>query len=149
MPRFTFPLQAVLEQRVRIEQDRQRIVAELELLRLKFEQQIRSCQRQIEAEQLGQREALASGDLLGARFQAAATLRLDAEAQRYVIELAGVHRRLESARAELLEAMKARKAVELLKERRFEDWRQQQARLEAAANDEISTMQAARRERYE
>ena len=85
---------------------------------------------------------LQAADMRGVRFQAGAATRLIASAQRAVLELAGVHKRLEAARAVLLEATKRRKAVELLKERRFEEWQQEQARREAAATDEIAVMRA-------
>ena len=71
--------------------------------------------------------------------------RLAGTAQRTVLELAGLLRRLESARAELLEAAKRRKAVELLKDRRFEEWRSDQNRRELAAVDELAVMAAGRR----
>lgn len=147
MARFIFTLQAVLEQRERMEQQRQRVVAELEVERLRLEGMVRECQRGIVAERESQRRHLGAGDLGAARSQAAAAARLDTRAQRIVVELAGLCKRLEAARAELLEASKARKAVELLKQHRYEEWRREQERRDAAAIDELAVMQAARKER--
>lgn len=128
-----------------IEQQKQKAVAELEAQRVRLEERIRECQRSIAAEKAGQRSMLGSADILGARQQASAALRLMVAAQRTAIELAGVHKRLEAARAELLEAAKRRKAVELLRERRLDEWKQDMDRREAAALDELSVMRAARK----
>lgn len=146
MARFRFSLQAVLQQREWIEIERQRAVAALEDQRLRLENQIRQCHRAIVAERIEQGGFLSQGDLRSARLQAAAAQGLDAAARRAVLELAGVHQRLETARAQLVEAMKERKAVELLRQRRLDEWNLQQNRRDAAAVDEIAIMQAARKE---
>jgi flagellar FliJ protein len=143
--KFRFRLQAVLDHREMVEQQKQKAVAELEGHRVRLEERIRECQRSIAAEKAGQRSMLGSADILGARRQASAALRLMVAAQRTAIELAGVHKRLEAARAELLEAAKRRKAVELLRERRLDEWKQDMDRREAAALDELSVMRAARK----
>lgn len=146
MPRFRFKLQAVLDHREMLEQQKQKAVAELEMSRVRLEGVIRGCQEGIVAERSDMRQRLTAGDVHGARRQSAAATRLKAAADRAVLELAGVHRRLERARAELIAATKARKAVELLKERRFEAWRYEQQRQELAANDELAVMAAGRKE---
>ncbi len=142
MARFRFALEAVLQHRLRLEQEQQRVVAELESSRANLEGTIRSCQDGLVRERTEMRTLLESSDIRGAKFQSGAASRLIATAQRAVLELAGIHKRLETARATLLEATKSRKAVELLKERRFEEWRYQQARREAEAIDEIAVMRA-------
>lgn len=146
MARFRFELEAVLDHRERIEQQKQRSVAELETQRLRLERTIREYQRAIADERLQQRDLLRLGHVMDARAQAGATVRLAAAAQRSVIELSGVHARLQVARAELLEAAKRRKAVDLLKERRLEQWKLGQDRREAAAMDELAVMKAGRNE---
>lgn len=143
MARFRFELEAVLQHRIRLEQEQQRVVAELETSRAALESAIRSCQDGLVRERAEMRAVLAANDIRGARFQAGAATRLVGSAQRAVLELAGVHKRLEGARAMLLEATKRRKAVELLKDRRFEEWRQLQAKREAEAIDEMAVMRAA------
>lgn len=146
MARFRFQLQAVLDHRVRIEEQHQRVVMELEAKRVALEDTIRSCQQGLEAERAETRTLLRAADIRGARFQAGAASRFVATAQRAVLELAGVHKRLESARAALLEAAKQRKAVELLKEHRYEEWRSQLNRRENAELDELAVMRAGRAE---
>lgn len=144
MPRrFVFGLQSLLEQRRRIEQEHQRRVAVLETDRLRLEERLREIQGQVSA---------AKGELRGrlgdsgtrvvvrdVRFQAGATLALLVQAQSAALELAGVLKRLEAARGELLRATTARKAVQLLKDRRYAQWRAEVEKREAQANDEIGT----------
>lgn len=144
MPRFRFQLQAVLDHRQRHEREHQRIVAELERQRVALENMIRGCQEGLTQEREHMRSMLATADMRGARQQVAAAARLSTQAQRAVLELAGLHKRLDAARAALLEATKRRKAVELLKERRFEEWTQAQNKKEADTIDEMAVMRAAR-----
>ena len=78
------------------------------------------------------------------RRQASTALDLVARAQQAVLRLAGVHKQLDVARLELLEATTRRKAVESLKDKRFEEWKAEQARKENAALDEWVVMRASR-----
>src|SRR5690349_7684996 len=133
MARFRFQLETVLRHRRMIEREKQSAVAELETQRVRLENGIRDCQRAVAREKGELTGRLTEADLRGARWQAAAAMRLIAAAQRAALELAGVLKRLEFARADLLEAAKRRKAVELLRERRFEEWRLDQNRREMAA----------------
>lgn len=145
MPGFVFGLQPVLEQREREEQACQRRVAELERARVELEEEIRGCQRRIEQERADLREHLAAAshapvDLASARLQANASLHHVARAQQAVVKLAGVHRQLDKARLELLEAATRRKAVELLRDKRRDAWEREQDRREAAAMDEMAVI---------
>lgn len=155
MARFRFKLEALLEQRRRLEKDRQRLVAEAERERLAIEQRLRACQRAISASKADLRDALvgpvpsmgapgAGVDVHSVRLQAGASFHLAAEAQRLAIALSGAHRRWEAARRALLEAARDRKAVETLRDRRFEEWKREQARAETAAVDELVVMRAGR-----
>jgi flagellar FliJ protein len=146
---FRFQLEVVLRHRKNIEQQKQRAVAELEVQRVRLENLIRQCQEGIARERAELKTRLSEADLRGARWQAAASMRLVTAARRAALELAGVHKRIEAARAELLEAAKRRKAVELLKERRFEEWRQMEARRDLAAVDELAVMAAGRKEEWQ
>jgi flagellar export protein FliJ len=149
--RFIFQLEAVLKQRLAIEREKQLAVAALERERTGLEDLIRSYQRDLTQERQELRDQLAAEreggtllDLRGVRFQAGAALRMVTLAQRAVLRLAGTHKKLDAARLELLEATTRRKAVETLKERRLEEWRQEQKRREGAAADELNVMFAAR-----
>lgn len=146
MARFRFRLQPVLDQRGAIEKERQRAVAELERERLALEREIADRQRSVAAHHDLTRAMLGAGGVavLDARREASAAARDAALARRAALKLAGVHQRLVPARAALLQAARARKAVELLRERRYEQWRVDEARREAAQGDELAVMRAGR-----
>ena len=147
MARFRFRLEPLLRARRSTEQTHQRAVAELERRRRTLEEHLRSAQDRIAS---GKREQ--TGRLVGAldvsalRSQAGWTIQHLRQAQRLLLELAGTHRRLEEARSKLIEATKQRRAVELLRERRFSEWKRRIAKAEDAALDELSVQSAARKE---
>lgn len=148
MAKFVFQLEPVLRQRKAVEREKQLGVAELERERLAIEGEIREIQSQIRGEKDLMREQLSPGsgavDLRGARMQAGAQLRLVLAAQQAVIRLAGVHRKIDAARVGLIAATKARRAVELLRDRRFEQWKLEQQAREAAMLDEIAVVRGGR-----
>ncbi len=152
MAKFRFNLQPVLDQRERIERDRKLMVARVQSERAALENQLRDFQGAISAQKGDLRAAMTGdgadgGTVIDAaklRVQAHASLTLQVKAQRVVLQLAGLHRRLEVARAALATAAKDRRAVEVLKERRFARWKAEQDRRAATALDEIVTSRAAR-----
>lgn len=152
MGAFVFPLERVLEHRRREEDARRAAVGALERQRLHLELQIRGRQRAIDDAKRDLRDALAGAregagdrgallDVPSARLQAGATIHEAARAQQLALELAGVHLRLRKARAELLQATTRRKAVELLRRRRYDRWLREQTRRENAAMDEMGAAQ--------
>ena len=160
MARFVFELQAVLEQRCRTERDRQREVADLERRRLELEGRLRAVVRGMGQEQEELRRVLAGTaggekagpvvrlDALGmaaVRRQAEASLRLVRAGDACGIELAGVRRQLDRARERLGEAVARRRAVELLRDRRYEEWKREQEKLEASEMDDLNNARTARR----
>lgn len=153
MARFVFELEALLRQRLHAEKAQMTLVAEIEHERMAIESEIRACQRSIVeekrdlAERLGT-ERVGGGhavDLRAVRVQANASLHLIGKAQRSVIRLKGVHDRLDVARLELLDRTTKRRAIEMLKEKRYEAWKREQARLEQAEQDEMAVMRHGRR----
>lgn len=142
--RFIFKLQPVLEQRERLERDHQIRVAALERQRLDLEDRLRTIQARIDLSKADLRSRLHPSPqsalviVRDVRMQAGASIALLAQAQGVAIELAGVLRRLEAARAELFAAAAARKAVQLLKDRRYALWRSEQEKRDALATDEIA-----------
>ncbi|MEM1424855.1 MAG: hypothetical protein AAGH64_12750 [Planctomycetota bacterium] len=156
MKGFRFRLQPVLEQRERAERERELDVARLEKERLTLERKLRE-QRGFIGESKGAlREALGAGvdgsvreggarvnpSLL--RLQATNAMHLNFRAHQTVLGLAGLHTRLERARALLAEAARDRRAIELLKEKRREAWEREAARKERVDQDELVTARAAR-----
>ena len=145
MPRrFQFRLQPVLEQRERIEQEQQRRVAEIESERLRHEQTLRTIQAELAQARDGLRARLqqpgAEAGFASVRWQANASLHTTIRAQRAAIELAGTLRRLESARAELLKATADRKAVQMLKDKRYAEFQTEMRRRESGELDELMVM---------
>jgi flagellar FliJ protein len=147
MARFVFKLQPVLEQRERIERDKQLAVAEVERERTTLENRIRKCQQMMDDEKLALRDALGADgrvDLQSVKMQAGATLGHHLDAHRAVLELAGVLKRLETTRTELIDASASRKAVELLKDRAYEEYKQELNARESRELDEMAVMRHAR-----
>lgn len=145
MAKFRFKLDPVLTMRERIERDRQSELAVIQTERQKLEHQIRDIQDQIRAGKDEWRASLSGQvDARIARQTAVSSLHLQARAQRLVLQLAGVHKRLETARLALVEASRERRAVELLKERRRSEWERAISRAEDAAVDDLAVIRAAR-----
>lgn len=147
MPRFVFKLQPVLDQREREERDKQLAVALLDRERLALESRIRMFQGMIEDERATLSSALGTGqqvDLQAVKMQAGATLRHHFDAQKTVLELAGVFNRLTIARQELMQAAARRKAVELLRDQQLDAYKKKIDRKESHELDEMSVMRFAR-----
>lgn len=140
MARFRFTLQPVLNMREREEQSHQRIVSEIQRTRVELEDRIRRYQSHIEDERRMLREQLVgSADLVGARRQANATVFMTHQADVAVLELAGVHARLASAKKGLARATGRRRAIESLRERQFDAWRGAMNRAEQQELDEMAS----------
>ena len=156
MKHFRFKLQPVLEQRERVERERELDVARLEKERVELERRLTTQQGFISASKGALREALGAGvdasvrdggarvnpSLL--RLQATNAVHLNFRAHQTVLGLAGLHTKLEQARARLAEAARDRRAIELLKEKRLEAWKKERGRKERVAQDELVTSRAAR-----
>ena len=125
------------------EQAHQRTVAEIERERLALEDTLRRHQEHLSEGKSSLRSNLVgridSGTL---RMHAAASLGVMRAAQRIVLELAGVHRKLDVARAQLIESARQRRAVEILRERRYRQWQTEINKAEADALDELAVIAA-------
>jgi flagellar export protein FliJ len=143
MPRFVFKLQPVLDQRQREERDQMLVVSELERERLALESRIRGCQQMMSDERRELTQTLGVGervDLQAVKMQAGASLRHNFDAQRAVLELAGVFKRLEAERAELVRVSARRKAVEMLRDQQREAFERALDRRETHELDEMSVL---------
>ncbi len=148
MRRFRFKLQPVLEQRERVEREKQLAVAEVEREKTRLENQIRRCQQMMDDEKRTLRDTLGAGtggvDLQSVKLQASATLGHHLDAHRAVLELAGVYTKLEQARKALVQASSAKKAVELLKDRALQAHNDEIKSSEARELDELAVMRHTR-----
>ena len=84
-------------------------------------------------------------DLSSLRMHAATSIAAMRKAQRIVLQLAGVHKRLEAARSELAQAMKARRVIEILRERRLQEWMALREKTEVNELDELAVIAVARK----
>lgn len=148
MARFVFELEAVLELREREEDAARREVAAIERERVDLEGRLRAVREGIERERDEVRRGLAAGGVAieDVRRQSTAAFALDARARDLVLQIAGTHARLSRARETLKAASARRKGVELLRDRRYEQWRRDLARAEASEQDELTVMRAGRTE---
>lgn len=147
MAKFRFNLDPLLRMRHRAEREKQAALAAAQQERLTLEDAVREMQARIVGERDELRAVLAGGravDLGAAKLQASASLNAVARTQQLALKLAGAHRRVEHARQELLEAARQRRAVELLREKRFEAWKSEQAQRENSAIDELAIMSGTR-----
>jgi flagellar FliJ protein len=145
MAKFVFRFESLLRHRRHIEDARQRELAQHLRGRMILDGQLRSMQQSIRdsKHQLG--ASLVGRVNLGdiqqfARYSGHTTLR----ARQIVEKLAEVERQVESARAQLLEATRQRKALELLRDKHLAAWRKEQQRREDLELDEIATQAFAR-----
>lgn len=150
MTRFSFELEPVLRLRLQEEREKQRAVAEIEMERRRLEDHLRSQQAHVAAGKRELRDALTGAlDMVSLREQARASIHVERHGRATVMKLAGLHQRMEKARAELIEATRARRAMELLREKRLAVWQDEQRRLEQNTMDELAVQRAARREMHQ
>lgn len=143
---FRFKLDAVLQHRRRIEDERQRELAQLLRERMILETQLRSLQDNIVSDKRTMAHALqGSVDVPRIRQQGAHVQQVVLRVQQIAGKLLGLARQVEQARSKLAEATRDRKAIELLYQRQYERWRQEQQRREAAEMDELATQAYGRR----
>jgi len=151
MPGFRFELERLLEHRRRTERQQQRVVGELEQQRAALERDLNRAQTSIVENKSDLRQALHPGederadegasrrvDVRAVRLQASSSLRMVMRAREAALGLAGAQRRLEQAREQLRQVSAQRRAVEALKQRRYEAWLRRRERRETVAQDEIA-----------
>ena len=146
MPAFRFKLQPVLEQRRRTERDRQRELAELLTRKRELEAQLRTEQQTIHDDKAAMADRLVGRvDVSRIRQHASHVGQVTIRARRAAGELMTLHQRIEGARSSLLEATRARRAVELLRDRQYRRWLAEEQRREAAEQDELAMQSYGRR----
>ncbi|MBL9147460.1 MAG: flagellar export protein FliJ [Phycisphaerae bacterium] len=144
MAKFRFPLDPLLRQRQREEDALKRELGALEFARREIEDRLSARQAEIAGGKASLRSALVGRlDLSTLRQQATATVAVDRLARRTVIDLAGHLQKIERARAALVEAARRRRAIEMLRERRLEEWKAARDRAETTFLDELATSRAA------
>lgn len=147
MARFVFSLEPVLKARRRSEETFQRDVAGIERERMRLEEILRGHQRNLVSNKDVLRDGLTGLiEVRDLRLQANSSLQVMRRAQQIVLELAGVYKRLEAARTRLIEASRRRRAIEFVRDRRYEQWKAALNKAETAALDELAVIAAAHKE---
>jgi flagellar biosynthesis chaperone FliJ len=160
---FRFELETVLEQRRLEERRRMKALGALERERLALEQRVRGARELIAEGREALRQRLGgnpaperpgagvsggpagvpggvSVDVRSVRLQLNAALHAEVSLRRLATEMAGLQRRIDAARRDLMQAVIARRAVEALRERRYRAWRAEQTRRELAEQDDLMVM---------
>ena len=139
MPRSRLPFDGLLQSRRHAEVQEQRRVATHERERLALEDRMDDVRRAIAASRAAMRDALTGVvDAQMLRLHAASiNVRLQEQA-RLLTELAALHKRLRSARQSLTEASRARRAIELMRERYVRRWHVLIAKTDAEALDHLA-----------
>lgn len=139
MAHFVFKLESLLNHRRHLEDDCQRELAKHLRQRMILQNELRLIQQNI----VESKHALGRG-LAGrvdmdqvsqfARFSG----QVQSRAMAMVRRLAGVEKSIETSRQRLLEATRARKALELLRQRQLEEFKRRHLRREMFEQDEIA-----------
>lgn len=139
MPRFLFKLEPVLDQRKRIEQDKQRLLAIRSARLLELENELKRMDEKLRhaAEELRRNHLTGPIDLSFLTAHRRFLGGMQREGLALAHQIAQQHQVVDEARRQLFEAAKRRKAIARLRERHFERWRQDLARREQAELDEI------------
>jgi flagellar export protein FliJ len=149
MPRFRFTLDRLLDRRLKEEEARKLALSKIEGHRRSLEDALRERQREISAGRDEWRTQLVGPvDPAALRHHAGASVGLLRKAQRTVLELAGLEKSLARARQDLTEAARARRVLEILRERRLAAFKADEARRERDQLDEFA-QEIARRAKLE
>ncbi len=150
MKRFSFSLQSILELRERDEEDAKLALAEKEgeLVRCKREmEELKIDLQKFQQAQKDQRVGGQSVQELSYSVHWRNKLKLDMVYKGQ--EMHEVMSDIDSARAVLIEATKKRKGMELLRDKKFEEWKKERNRKDQSFLDELATNAHIRKKRSE
>lgn len=139
MAKFRFQFEPVLFQRRAEEDSCQRDLAKSLRTRMILCDQLRQLQQDITVQKRQLSGALVGRvDMERVAHFACYSGQTTHRAHTLVVRLAGVEKQIEAARLRLLEATRARKAMEILRDRRYQQWKTQIERREVAQLDELA-----------
>lgn len=136
MPRFTFKLEAVLEQRKSAERQRQRDVAAAQQALLKLQAEIDALAAMSRSSAAELRSSGLSAAALAAHQRFILSMRHKGAALRQ--QQSAAERELSDAQAALTEAAKQRKVMEKLREREHAKWMEAERRRDAQEADDVA-----------
>ena len=140
MPKFVFKLEAVLNQRLHVERQRQRDVAGKQRALTELQEDLRAVQDRVRAAT----EELRTGHLVGTldlSFLAAHRrfmLASHRKGMAIVQKIAAAQKSVDEARISLQEAVTQRKVLDKLRGRQLDRWNAEQHRRELSQQDEIN-----------
>jgi flagellar FliJ protein len=145
MAKFRFRLETVLKHRERIEDERQRELAMKLREKMILLDQLRLMQQTISQSKRDLSDGLVGEvDLARVAQFTRYSAHVAQKAQAIVARVAGLEREIEIARQRLLDATKARKAMELLRQRHWERWQHEETRRETAQLDDLAVQRFGR-----
>ena len=139
MARFHFKYEAVLRQRQAVEDQRQRELATHLRHRHILSEQLGRMRRTVKEtrQQLGQ-GLVGSVDVERIRQFAQYSGHVTVQVQQMMQRLGEIERQIDSAREALTEAMRQRKAMEILRDKQYQQWLLEQRRREVLELDELA-----------
>ena len=142
MATFRFALQPLLTLRKRDEDEAALAVAAIQREKRELELRVAQAQRLIDEAGEGLRDMVRTGrvDARGLRAQARSGLAARATTARLGQTMDAVDERLGAARQALAQAASKRRAIELLRERRFDAWKREREAREQAELDDHAVM---------
>ena len=146
MPRFRFRFATLLKHRRQLELQAKRDLAVHLRTKMILEGQLRNMQQSISAAKQDMAEGLVGKvDVDALRRIGTHGSHVQLRGQQIVLKLAQVERDVHQSRSKLLDTTRQRKALELLRQRQFEEWKQEQARRETNELDDRATGAFVRR----
>ena len=139
MPKFVFPLEAVLRHRERAEDERRRelAVCQADMARLQQELKALNDSMRASAQDMKDNRLVGTLDVAYLAAHRRYTVATQRKGMLLVQEMARQQRKVDEAQRLLAEAAKERKVMEKLRERQHERWRGDAARKEMAEADEV------------
>lgn len=139
MARFRFRLQAVLRHRLQIEEERQRALAVVQQQLTAMTNELKAMDDQVEQanNDLRANHLVGPVDVGYLTAHRRFIVGVRRQAMQLVQRMAMVQKQVDEARLALAEAAKQRKIIEKLREKQLDRWRQESARKEGDALDEI------------
>ena len=145
MATFRFKYEAVLKQRQAAEDQAQRELAKHLRHRNIIHDQLARMQQTVRDSKQELSEGLVgSVDVDRIRDFARYSGQVTIQAREVLSELAQIERRVATARRELTEAMRQRKAMEMLRDKQYRQWLAEQRRKETVELDELAVQRYAR-----
>jgi flagellar FliJ protein len=148
MARFVFSLEAVLRHRLLAEQERMRelAVCQLEMARLQAELRALNDSLQAGAVDMKSNRLVGTIDVNYLAAHRRFTVAMQRKGQVLVQDMARQQRKVDEAQQLVAQAAKERKAIEKLRERKYERWREEAARKEMAEMDEVGSQWGHRKQ---